>query len=92
MSATVSYVDDTRNAEQIRNPVSVTPVQVVGTLNGTLLHGFVVLDAKGEFIAWGDNISTAKDRCDGDPLAHSVERCSDGETMCWKYGRGRVRP
>jgi hypothetical protein len=50
--------------------------------------GHVILDKNGEFLAWAAHLEVAIARFRGDPLAHRVERCSDGVAM---YGRPRKK-
>lgn len=89
MRSTVSYRTVTGNAERVRLREHVAPVQVTdppehcvqNTTERFAASGFIVLDAHGEFLAWAECILVAKRRCDGDPVAERVERCSDGARM-----------
>ena len=49
--------------------------------------GYLVLDRAGEFVAWAAHIEVAFSRMRGDPLAHTVERCSDGVMMAFRQAR-----
>jgi hypothetical protein len=59
------------------------PDSNAATPTGTRAQGFVVLDARGEFIAWSPCIVSARE-AQRAHFAARIERCSDGEVMSYR--------